>query len=297
MDVRTIGIVGGGTMGRGVAELVASKGFEAILVDRTDNHIEAAKKGIEQSLNRQLEKWAITEAEKRVILNRIKFSREITDLAEADFVIEAIWEDLEAKREIFRTLDQVCQKNTILASNTSTLSLTEMAAATYRPHRVIGVHFLNPVTKMRVVEIVRGLKTSDDTYSTVLRLVQNLGKTGVEVYESPGFVTTRLFVPLVNEAMYALMEGVASAEGIDTAMKLGYEFGRGPLEMADRMGLDTLLTLMERLWRDFGELKYRPCPLLRKLVRAGHLGVKTGDGFFKYDTDGNPIPKAREEAK
>lgn len=297
MDIRTIGIVGGGTMGRGVAELVASKGFDAILIDRTDNHIDAARKGIEHSLNRQLEKWAITEAEKRVILSRIKFSQEITDLAEADFVIEAIWEDLEAKREIIRTLDQVCQKSTILASNTSTLSITEMAAATYRPHRVIGVHFLNPVTKMRVVEIVRGLKTSDETFGTVLRLVQNLGKTGVEVYESPGFVTTRLFVPLVNEAMYALMEGVASAEGIDTAMKLGYEFGRGPLEMADRMGLDTLLTLMERLWRDFGELKYRPCPLLRKLVRAGHLGVKTGEGFFRYDADGNLIPKSREEAK
>lgn len=289
MEIRSIGIVGAGTMGRGIAELVAMKGYEAILVDRSDELADAARKAIDLSLSRQLEKWAITEAEKKVALDRIQVTSDITRLADADIAIESVIEDLDTKKEIFRVMDQVCQKNIILASNTSTLSITEMGAVTYRPRRIIGLHFLNPVTKMKVVEIVRGLKTSDETFQESKEFVHDLGKTGVEVYESPGFVTTRLIMPLINEAMYALMEGVASAEGIDTAMKLGYDFAKGPLEMADRMGLDSVLTAMERLWRDFGELKYRPSPLLRKLVRAGHLGVKSGEGFFKYDKDGNMI--------
>lgn len=289
MEIRSIGIVGAGTMGRGIAELVAMKGYEAILVDRSDELADAARKAIDLSLTRQLEKWAITEAEKKVALDRIQVTSDITRLADADIAIESVIEDLDTKKEIFRVMDQVCQKNIILASNTSTLSITEMGAVTYRPRRIIGLHFLNPVTKMKVVEIVRGLKTSDETFQESKEFVHDLGKTGVEVYESPGFVTTRLIMPLINEAMYALMEGVASAEGIDTAMKLGYDFAKGPLEMADRMGLDSVLTAMERLWRDFGELKYRPSPLLRKLVRAGHLGVKSGEGFFKYDKDGNMI--------
>lgn len=289
MEIRSIGIVGAGTMGRGIAELVAMKGYEAILVDRSDELADAARKAIDLSLSRQLEKWAITEAEKKVALDRIQVTSDITRLADADIAIESVIEDLDTKKEIFRVMDQVCQKNIILASNTSTLSITEMGAVTYRPRRIIGLHFLNPVTKMKVVEIVRGLKTSEETFQESKEFVQDLDKTGVEVYESPGFVTTRLIMPLINEAMYALMEGVASAEGIDTAMKLGYDFAKGPLEMADRMGLDSVLTAMERLWRDFGELKYRPSPLLRKLVRAGHLGVKSGEGFFKYDKDGNMI--------
>ena len=289
MEIRSVGIVGAGTMGRGIAELVAMKGYEAILVDRSEELADAAWKAIELSLSRQLEKWAITEAEKRVALDRIQVTSDITRLADADIAIESVIEDLDTKKEIIRVMDQVCQKNIILASNTSTLSITEMGAVTYRPRRIIGLHFLNPVTKMKVVEIVRGLKTSDETFQESKEFVHDLGKTGVEVYESPGFVTTRLIMPLINEAMYALMEGVASAEGIDTAMKLGYDFAKGPLEMADRMGLDSVLTAMERLWRDFGELKYRPSPLLRKLVRAGHLGVKSGEGFFKYDKDGNLI--------
>ncbi|MCL5045522.1 MAG: 3-hydroxyacyl-CoA dehydrogenase NAD-binding domain-containing protein, partial [Actinobacteria bacterium] len=252
MEIRSIGIVGAGTMGRGIAELVAMKGYEAILVDRSDELADAARKAIDLSLSRQLEKWAITEAEKKVALDRIQVTSDITRLADADIAIESVIEDLDTKKEIFRVMDQVCQKNIILASNTSTLSITEMGAVTYRPRRIIGLHFLNPVTKMKVVEIVRGLKTSDETFQESKEFVQDLDKTGVEVYESPGFVTTRLIMPLINEAMYALMEGVASAEGIDTAMKLGYDFAKGPLEMADRMGLDSVLTAMERLWRDFG---------------------------------------------
>lgn len=289
MEIRRVGIVGAGTMGRGIAEMVAMKGYDAILVDRSEELAEAARKAIDLSLTRQLEKWAITEAEKKVATGRIQFTSDITQLADADIVIESVIEDLDTKKEIFRIMDQVCQKNIIVASNTSTLSITEMGAVTYRPRRIIGLHFLNPVTKMKMVEIVRGLKTSDETFQESKKFVQDLGKTGVEVYESPGFVTTRLIMPLVNEAMYALMEGVASSEGIDAAMRLGYDFAKGPLEMADRMGLDSVLTAMERLWRDFGELKYRPCPLLRKLVRAGHLGVKSGEGFFKYDNDGNMV--------
>jgi len=289
VEIRRVGIVGAGTMGRGIAEMVAMKGYDAILVDRSEELAEAARKAIDLSLTRQLEKWAITEAEKKVATGRIQFTSDITQLADADIVIESVIEDLDTKKEIFRIMDQVCQKNIIVASNTSTLSITEMGAVTYRPRRIIGLHFLNPVTKMKMVEIVRGLKTSDETFQESKKFVQDLGKTGVEVYESPGFVTTRLIMPLVNEAMYALMEGVASSEGIDAAMRLGYDFAKGPLEMADRMGLDSVLTAMERLWRDFGELKYRPCPLLRKLVRAGHLGVKSGEGFFKYDNDGNMV--------
>lgn len=289
MDIRNLGIVGAGTMGRGIAESVAEKGYEVTLIDRTGQALEDAERGITASLNRKLEKWAITEAEKRLTLSRITLSRDLADLRRADLVIEAVTEDLEVKKQVFEQLDGLVRPEVILASNTSTLSITEIAAATRRPSKVIGLHFLNPVTRTTVVEIIRGLKTSDETFAEAQAFVTKIGKVGVEVYESPGFVTTRLIVPLINEAMYALMEGVASAKGIDTAMKLGFDLGRGPLELADRMGLDSLLFSMERLFRDLGDLKYRPCPLLRKLVRAGHLGVKTGQGFFSYDEEGNML--------
>lgn len=289
MEIRKVGIVGAGTMGSGIAESVAEKGYEVVLVDRTDELIEDARNRIELSLNKKLEKWAITEAEKRVTLSRIHPTSQLISITPVDLVIEAVAEDPEVKTEIFRTLDNLCKEDVVFATNTSTLSITELAAATGRPDKVIGLHFLNPVTRIKLVEIVRGLKTSDETFAIASKFVASLDKTGVEVYESPGFVTTRVIVPLLNEAMYALMEGVASARGIDTAMKLGFDLARGPLELADRMGLDTVLAFMERLFRDLGDLKFRPCPLLRKLVRAGHLGVKTGQGFFKYDEEGNLI--------
>ena len=276
-------------MGCGIAESVAEKGYDVILVDRTEELIGEARSRIEMSLNKKLEKWAITEAEKKVTLSRIRPTSQLINITPADLVIEAVTEDPDVKKEIFRTLDNLCADDVVFATNTSTLSITELAAATGRPDRVIGLHFLNPVTRIKLVEIVRGLKTSDETFATASKFVASLDKTGVEVYESPGFVTTRVIVPLLNEAMYALMEGVASAKGIDTAMKLGFDLGKGPLELADRMGLDTVLASMERLFRDLGDLKFRPCPLLRKLVRAGHLGVKAGQGFFKYDEEGNLI--------
>lgn len=289
MAVHTWGIVGTGQMGRGIAELVATKGFDVIMVGRTPADLESARRGLDQALQKEIDRWAITESEKRVILSRIRFTTELTELARADFVIVAMVAEIEEDKQVFRTLDQICAKEVILASNTSTLSITEMAASTYRPDRVIGCHFLSPMTRTRVVEVVRGLKTSDETVAKVKELMSQLDRKGVEVYESTGFVTTRLIVPLINEACSLLMEGVATAEDIDTAMRLGFEMARGPLEIADRIGLDTVLVMCERLWREYGDARYRPAPILKKLVRAGNLGVETGEGFFKYDPDGDRI--------
>lgn len=289
MSVHTWGIVGTGRMGRGIAELVASKGFEVIMVGRTPAELEYARQCLDTALQHEIERWAITESEKRVTMARIRFTTDITQLSNADFVIVAMVTEIEEDKQVFRTLDQICPKEVILASNTSTLSITEMAAATYRPGKVIGCHFVPPMTKTRTVEVVRGLKTSNETVAEVMKLVEQLDRKGVEVYESTGYVTTRLIVPLINEACAALMEGVATAEDIDTAMRLGFEMARGPLEIADRIGLDTVLVMCERLWREYGEQKYRPSPILRKLVRAGNLGVETGEGFFRYDPDGDKI--------
>lgn len=289
MSIRIWGIIGTGQMGRGIAELAASKGFEVIMVGRTPADLEQARLSLDASLNGQIERWAITDSEKRVILGRIRFTTDITQVAEADFVIQGMVADIEEDKQLFRTLDQICRKEVILASNTSTLSITEMAAATYRPGKVIGCHFIQPMTKTRVVEIVRGLKTTDETVAAIKSLVGQLDRTGVEVYESTGYVTTRLIVPLINEACAVLMEGVATAEDIDTAMRLGFEMARGPLETADRIGLDTVLVMCERLWREYGDQRYRPSPVIRKLVRAGQVGVETGEGFFKYDAEGDRI--------
>ncbi|HWI51856.1 MAG TPA: 3-hydroxyacyl-CoA dehydrogenase NAD-binding domain-containing protein [Symbiobacteriaceae bacterium] len=289
MAVRTWGIIGTGQMGRGITEVVASKGFEVIMVGRTPSELEAARVALDVALQHQIDHWAITDAEKKVTMARIQFTTDLTQLAHADFVLLATVAEIEEDKQVFRTLDQVCRKDVILASNTSTLSITEMATATFRQERVIGCHFVTPYTKTRVVEIVRGLKTSNATVSEVMSIVSALDRTGVEVFEATGYVTTRLIVPLINEACAVLMEGVASAEDIDTAMRLGFEMARGPLEIADQIGLDTVLVMCERLWREYGEVRYRPARMLRKLVRAGQLGVETGEGFFKYDKAGHRI--------
>lgn len=290
MNFKKIGVIGGGTMGQGIAEMLAAKGLDVLLVEKTPEKLDYSYSMIETSLDKQLEKWAITQAEKKLILGRIQKVTHFAELSACDMVIETIIEDLEEKKKVFNQLDQVCPNNIILASNTSTLSLTELASSTMYPERVIGMHFIYPVAKVDVVEIVRGLKTSDATFENTKAFVDEVvEKKGVMIYESPGFVTSRLICLFINEAMHVLQEGVASAKDIDDAMRVGYQFQYGPLEMADRFGLDSVLAALERMFREFGELKYRPSTILKKMVRAGQLGMKSGEGFFKYDKDGDRI--------
>lgn len=290
MQFKKIGVIGGGTMGQGISEMLAAKGIDVLLLEKTTERLEHAYSMIETSLDKQLEKWAITQAEKKLILSRIQKITHLAELSSCDMVIETITEDLEAKKVVFKELDHVCPSHIILASNTSTLSLTELASVTEYPERVIGMHFIYPVSRIDLVEIIRGLKTSDGIFEHTKYFVETLlEKKGVMVYESPGFVTSRIICLLINEATHVLQEGVASAQDIDDAMRIGYSFQHGPLEMADRFGLDSVLAALERMFREFGELKYRPSVVLKKMVRAGNLGVKTGEGFFKYDKDGDRV--------
>ena len=231
-------------------------------------------------------RWTLTEPEKEGILRRIRVGYGLSDAAGADIVIEAVTEDFELKSQIFAELDEICDPKIVFITNTSTLSISELAAATKRADRMVGLHFLNPATRTKVVEVIRGLATSDDTVATVKDFAKALGKTPIEVFEYPGYVTTRVMLPMINEAIHVVMEGVASAEDVDTAMKLGYNLETGPLALADRMGLDEVMNWMEHLFHELGDLKYRPCPLLRKMVRAGRLGVKSGEGFFRYKQGG-----------
>lgn len=287
---RKIGVVGGGTMGRSIAEMLAREGLDVILVEKSQQLLEHSLQQIELSLDRQLEKWAITGAEKKLILNKIHGSVELNAVHDCEMVIEAVTEDLETKKAVFGALNSICPIQTIIASNTSALSLTELAASTNHPERVIGLHFVYPVSQIDLVEIIRGMKTSDATFASTLDFVQNsIHRTGIQVFESPGYVTTRLICLLINEAMHTLSEGVASAEEIDKAMRSGYGFRYGPLEMADRFGLDAVLAALERMFREFGDIKYRPSFLLKQMVYAGHLGVKTGQGFFHYDNEGDRV--------
>ena len=282
-----IGIVGAGSMGQGISRVIAATGTEVILMDKDLN---LAVRGVEQisdNLDREIEKWGITESEKRAILARISPAGDFKSIKNVRMVIEAIPEDLEAKRLLFAHLDNICQPSTIIVSNTSTLSITELAAGTNRPDRVIGLHFLNPVHKVPLVEIIRGLNTSDDTVEAIKDFAGQLNKTPVMVHEYPGYLTTRIIVPFINEAIHVLMEGIASPEDIDTSMKLAFGMEMGPLRLADMMGLDEVMRWLENLLHELSEHKYNPCPLLRKMVRAGHLGVKTGQGFYTYDEEGN----------
>lgn len=290
MNFKKIGVIGGGTMGQGIAEMLAAKGLDVMLVEKTTDRLEYSYGMIETNLDKQLEKWAITQAEKKLILSRIQKVTHFAELSSCDMVIETITEDLEEKQKVFNQLDQVCPSHIILASNTSTLSLTELASSTMYPERVIGMHFIHPVGKVDLVEIVRGLKTSDSTFEDTKAFVDEIvEKKGVMIYESPGFVTSRLICLFINEAMHVLQEGVASPEDIDDAMRIGYQFQYGPLEMADRFGLDSILAALENMFREYGELKYRPSTILKKMVRAGQLGAKSGEGFFKYDKDGDRV--------
>ncbi|WP_138750994.1 3-hydroxyacyl-CoA dehydrogenase family protein [Paenibacillus sinopodophylli] len=290
MHIKTVGVVGVGTMGQGIAEMLASRGMDVIIIERSEERLTYGKEMIKVSLDKQIEKWALTQSEKKLIMNRIQATTSNERLAECELVIETITEDLDQKKAIFESIDQICSPDVILASNTSTLSLTELASVTKYPDRVIGLHFIYPVSKIDLVEIVRGLKTSDETFAKTKHFVEEvINKKGIMVFESPGFVTTRLICLFINEALHVLEEGVASAEDIDSAMRIGYSFQHGPFEMADRFGLDSVLAALDRMFREYGELKYRPSIVLKKMVRAGHLGAKSGVGFFKYDKDGDRI--------
>ncbi|MCF7796713.1 MAG: NAD(P)-binding domain-containing protein [Lentisphaeria bacterium] len=279
-----VAIVGGGQMGRGLAQLIAGKGREVVLIEKDDATAEMAKQKLSVEMDQEIERWGMTSGEKRGVLSRIVFTSDLSSVSECELVIEAIPENLEMKQALFQRLDQLCDVETIFVTNTSTLSITEIATTTveYRQELIIGLHFLHPVPKIPVVEIIRGLRTSDKTYEKIRDFSRSLGKTDVEVYEYPGYVTTRVILPMLNEAMYTLMEGIATAEGIDTAMKLGFNMPKGPLALADEIGLDEVLYWMESLFKELGDLKYRPCPILKKMVRAGHLGRKVGRGFFEY---------------
>ncbi|MHB1687614.1 MAG: 3-hydroxyacyl-CoA dehydrogenase family protein, partial [Ignavibacteriaceae bacterium] len=253
------------------------------------DHLNKSKLDLAESIDREIKRWAITKSEKKSILSRIKWELSLNSVNEYDLIIEAVDEDFKLKELIFMELDSIAKKETIFVSNTSTLSLTKLAETTSRPEKIIGMHFLHPVPKIPMVELVKCLHTSSKTVELVKAFAAKIGKTPVEVYEYPGFVTTRAIVPLLNEAMYILLEGVATASDIDTAMRLGYNFQYGPLEMADMMGLDEVLAWMETLWKTLGEPRYRACPILRKLVRERKLGQKTGEGFYKYDENGKII--------
>ncbi|MBV6511310.1 MAG: 3-hydroxybutyryl-CoA dehydrogenase [Ignavibacteriaceae bacterium] len=282
-------IIGGGLMGQGIAQTIAASGLDVLIIEKTEETVQRASEVLGDSIDREIKRWAMTQSEKKAIMSRIRWSVDYNDLADADVIIEAVDEDYDLKAEIFSKIDKIAKAETIFVSNTSTLSLSKLAEETSRPEKIIGMHFLNPVPKVPLVELVKGLKTSNYTVKTIRDFAKRIGKTAVEVYEYPGFVTTRAIVPLLNEAMYILLEGIASAKDIDTAMKLGYNFQYGPLEMADMMGLDEVLAWMDTLWKTLGEPRYRACPILRKLVREMKLGKKTGEGFYKYDDDGKIV--------
>ena len=282
METKTVGVMGAGTMGHGIAQVLIRSGYTVFLHDISQQFLDSGAGRIVKGLNRDVEKNRLTAEERDKALARLRATTVVSELAEADFIIEAVTEKFGVKTGVFRSLEPHCRPETIFASNTSSISITRLAAATERPDRFIGLHFFNPVPVMKLVEVVPGLQTSPETADKAVKLAESAGKTPVRVNDYPGFVSNRLLMPMINEAVYCLMESVADAKGIDDVMKLGMNHPMGPLELADLIGLDVCLDIMKVLYESFRDSKYRPCPLLEKMVNAGRLGRKTGRGFYEY---------------
>jgi len=281
--IKKVAVVGGGTMGNGIAHVFAQAGFDVTLIEQSADFLEKAFGTIKKNLERMVKKEKITQEDADAALARIKKSTDLDDAKDADLVVEAVFEDRDLKKKIFKKLDEKCKTEAVLASNTSSIPITEIAGVTKRPDKVIGMHFMNPVPMMKLVELIRGIATSDNTYKLADEAAKAVGKTPVEVNDYPGFISNRVLLPMINEACFALYEGVATKEAIDTVMKLGMNHPMGPLELADLIGLDVCLDIMEVLYEGFADSKYRPCPLLRKMVLAGYLGRKTKKGFYEYE--------------
>jgi 3-hydroxybutyryl-CoA dehydrogenase len=282
MEIRTVGVVGAGTMGSGIAQAFAQAGFPVALIDVAEPLLERARRGIEKSLGKFVEKGKLSGPDRDAALARVSTATGLDRLAETDYIVEAIVEDFEAKRALFASLDAIARTEVVLASNTSSISITALGAASKRPDRVLGMHFMNPVPMMALVEMIRGQATSDESMRVGTGLCVRLGKTPVEAADFPGFIANRVLMPMINEAIYVVMEGVGTPEAVDTVMKLGMNHPMGPLALGDLIGLDVCLAILEVLHDGFGDPKYRPCPLLRRMVAAGQLGRKSGQGFYTY---------------